>query len=160
MSSRVTSRVVLSSLLLLLSVLPHLHSTPILSSGSHSAAANNLETLRGIIMELENVLYKLKDYARELQASGGSSRGRDSFLGDLADDLDLNDLQLAASSAKSQPVVGSRPRPPLQQGSDLSGNDDLSLKEAVEYLVGLAKQKKMERRDHDIPFPLVDREGK
>jgi len=36
----------------------------------------------------------------------------------------------------------------------------VSLREALEYLVGLAKQKKLERRDHDIPFPLNDRENK
>jgi len=138
--------------MMLLSVVSQLDSTPV-SSNHATAQGASLDTIRGIIMELENVLYKLKDYARELQASN-SGRSRDSFLGDLAD-LDADDLQLTANSKSQQQSIGSRPRVP---SSDLS-KDDLSLREALEYLVGLAKQKKLERRDHDIPFPFVDREG-
>jgi len=55
-------------------------------------------------------------------------------------------------------VASGRPQAHSAPGSsDLDDSSDISLKEALEYLVGLAKQKKLERRDHDIPFPLSDK---
>jgi len=112
-------------------------------------------------MELENVLYKLKDYARDLQSTANSASTGGRSRGDMAD-LDVDDLQLTASAKTQQQSGGaSKSRVPLATSQqDLSSTDDVSLKEALEYLVSLAKQRKLERRDHDIPYPLVDREGK
>jgi hypothetical protein len=112
--------------------------------------------LHNIILELENVLYKLKDYAREMQASSRkeSQQGSDGKS-------EADELQLAASKSQLGGEAGSKARlPSVQQPQDVEGASDISLREALEYLVSLAKEKKVQRRDHDIPFPLTDRESK
>jgi len=99
-------------------------------SSGHTAPGNS-EVLHNIIVELENVLYKLKDYAREQQSSTR---------------LSLSDVSESRAEQTEQAKSHS--------GSADFDNSDISLKEALEYLVGLSKQQKIERRDHDIPFPL------
>jgi len=118
-------------------------------------SAGSPEMLHNIIIELENVLYKLKDYARAIQAAGQREAQQQQQVSDKASELDLSELQ-AAVSRNQQSNPKSRPN---SNDLDTAANSDVSLREALEYLVGLAKQKKIERRDHDIPFPLNDREN-
>ena len=129
-------------------VTSHVKSAP----ASGQTSAGNPQVLYNIILELENVLYKLKDYAREVHALQSQRKGASKS----PIDNDLNELQQAASAGQGS---AQRPRPAQQQPSTAEDASDISLKEALEYLVGLAKEKKIERRDHDIPFPLNDREN-
>jgi hypothetical protein len=133
-------------------------STSVQSAPLSSHSAGSPEAIHNIILELENVLYKLKDYARDLQAA--SSR-RDSPPGAADARSEVDELQSAASKSQQAagPVAAPKSRLPTVQQSDVEGND-ISLREALEYLVSLAKQKKVEKRDHDIPFPLTDRDRK
>jgi len=117
-------------------------------------SAGSPEVLHNIIIELENVLYKLKDYARAIQTPSQ----KESQFADKTSELDLNELQAAV--LRSQQVNSASKNKPVVSADVDSANSDVSLREALEYLVGLAKQKKLERRDHDIPFPVNDRENK
>jgi len=120
-------------------------------------SAGSPEVLRNIIIELENVLFRLKDYAREMQIA--AIRKESQLVGSASDSKsEVDELQLAAGKALlSGEAAKSRPS---GQQLDVEGGSDISLREALEYLVSLAKQKKIERRDHDIPFPLTDRDTK
>jgi len=128
-----------------------------------SSAGNSLSLLRESIMELENVVYKLKDFFKQLQSADNA---RDAaMLGDAEPEFDLSDLQRLAAAAKSRHSAGSaagqktRPSSVDQSASDVDSISDNSMKEALEYLMNLANEKKQDKRDHDIPFPLMDREG-
>jgi len=114
--------------------------------------AGSPEFLHNIIIELENVLYKLKEFARARQTASAQKESQDK-----TSEIDLNELAAVLKSQQQQASSGSKTRPAADTDS---ANSDVSLREALEYLVGLAKQKKLERRDHDIPFPLNDRENK
>jgi len=138
-------------------IIAHVQSAP---AAGQLAPAGNPQALYNIILELENVLYKLKDYAREVHAQQ-SQRKDPSYNPDSksAADQELSELQNAAGQPqRPSGGVAQKPRP-AQQPSTGTDASDISLKEALEYLVGLAKEKKIERRDHDIPFPLNDREN-
>jgi len=123
-----------------------------------SSAGNALSQLHESIMELENAVYKLKDFERGLQAAFNA---RDAaMLGDAEPEFDLSDLQRLAAAAKASrhPSAGQKTKVD-QSATDLDGISDSSMKEALEYLMNLANEKKQEKRDHDIPFPLLDREN-
>jgi hypothetical protein len=126
-------------------------------AASHPVAGTP-EALYNIILELENVLFKLKDYARAVQAA--NSRETQQSGGESKSQPDASEALLdALKSQQSSGASGNvKPHSPPAAASHLDDNSDISLKEALEYLVGLAKQKKLERRDHDIPFPLQDSE--
>jgi hypothetical protein len=112
--------------------------------------------LHNIILELENVLYKLKDYAREMQAASSRKESQQGIDGKS----EADELQIAASKSQLAGEAAKAKVPAVQQSQDAEGASDISLREALEYLVSLAKEKKVQRRDHDIPFPLTDRESK
>lgn len=101
--------------------------------GKSSVKSGEPESLRGIIIELENLLYKLKDYSRSM---GETESIKDVASQDEEEELPLSKNSLPLSSSSSQ-------------------GEEVSLKDAIEYLVALAKQKKAEKRDHDIPFPFT-----
>jgi len=125
---------------------------------SHSSSSGNgLTLLKESIMELENVVYKLKDLSKQLQQSSYNDRDA-SMLGDAEPEFDLSDLQRLAAAAKAtrHATAGQKNKPIDQSASDVE--NDNSMKEALEYLMNLANEKKQEKRDHDIPFPLHDRE--
>lgn len=126
--------------------LPLFLTAPSVDGKSSIKSAGDMESLRGIIIELENVLYKLKDYSRSLQE-------QDSFKGDSSQDFgksrDDEEDELPHSSKNSLPL----------SSSSSSNEDEVSFKDAIEYLVALAKQKKAEKRDHDIPFPFKPKDG-
>jgi len=125
-----------------------------------SSAGSSLSLLRESIMELENVMYKLKDFSRELQAAYNA---RDAaMLGDAEPEFDINDLQRLAAAAKASRHSSAGQKSKLtadQSASDIDSISDNSMKEALEYLMSLANEKKQDKRDHDIPFPLMDRDG-
>lgn len=106
---------------------------------------DSTEVLHNIIVELENVLFKLKDYARSVHTVKQVAQYKEQGVLD----------SIKSQNFDQHDSAGQRMRQPsrVQQGSN-----DVSLQEALEYLVDLAKQqKKVERRDHDIPFPLIGR---
>lgn len=116
------------------------------SSGRSSLQSADAESLRNVITKLQNAVNSLKDFSESLHEASSNSRGGDSGseygrgkLQDLIDEL-------------SQPRADQLPS--LQRSSD---QEEVSLKDAIEYLVALAKQKKQEKRDHDIPFPLSEK---
>jgi len=133
------------------------HNSPITSSGS---------MLHSVIEELENALYKLKLLTNTLQLPTGKDAA---MLGDAEPEFDLSDLERVAAqhSAATRPKpdqqsAAVRPRPKSADAAvdqsqsiveDLEG-DNMPLEEALQYLLALAKERKLKRRDHDIPFPV------
>jgi len=127
-------------------------STTSSAPAQNQPSAGGPEVLHNIIIELENVLYKLKDYARAVQSASQRESDKNS-------EIDLSELQAAV--LRSQQGASSEAK--IKPGASVdvsSANSDVSLREALEYLVALSKQKKVERRDHDIPFPLTGRDNK
>lgn len=125
--------------------LPLFLTAPSVDGRSSVKSAGDTESLRGIIIELENVLYKLKDYSRRQEDP-------DSIKGDASQDSGRG-----KSTDEEAELPPSKSNLPLSSSS--SEQEEVSLKDAIEYLVALAKQKKAEKRDHDIPFPFKPKDG-
>jgi len=125
---------------------PAQQSQPITGSGS---------VLHSVIVELENALYKLKQLSTNLETLTSKDAA---MLGDAEPEFDLSDLErLAGAHARSK----SGHTAENQSGSIVdrpSGPGDLPLEEALQYLLTLAKERKVQRRDHDIPFPVANKE--
>jgi len=116
-------------------------------------APGGVEVLHNIIIELENVLYKLKDYARSIQTTTSQ---KESQVSDKASEVDLNELRAVISKSGQSSASVDKTKAKTAPLSADSSSSDVSLREALEYLVALAKEKKVERRDHDIPFPVKE----
>jgi len=123
------------------------HSQPITGSGRE---------LHDIIVELENALYKLKQLSNSLQLPTNKDAA---MLGDAEPEFDLSDLDRL--SAQQSSSARSRPKPAHSDQSQavVNSEEELPLEEALQYLMSLAKQRKLQRRDHDIPFPLSDKDN-
>jgi len=123
------------------------HNQPITGSQLHS-----------IIVEIENALYKLKQLSNTLQLSSSKDAA---MLGDAEPEFDLSDLERI--SAQQSSAGRARPKPShtaVDQSQSIVGSqEDMPLEEALQYLMALAKERKVQRRDHDIPFPLTDKEN-
>jgi len=97
--------------------------------------SGSVAVLHNIIIELENVLYKLKDYARSIQAAPQ----KQAQLTDKTSEIDFGELQEALSKSQQSSADKSKPKAAAPLDSSTS---DVSLREALEYLVALAKEKK------------------
>jgi len=83
---------------------------------------------------------------------------RGQLLTDIVKDLEaaIYDLKVyvdleESSSSKDVRSLSDLAVDGREQNSD---SEDVSLREAVDFLVGLAKKNKQQQRDHDIPFPF------
>lgn len=114
------------------------HNQPITGSGAG---------LHSIIVELENALYKLKELSNALQVPSNRDAA---MLGDAEPEFDLSDLERLSHDQSSR----AKPSQPIVDNSH-----DMSIEEALQYLMDLAKERKLQRRDHDIPFPLSNKEN-
>jgi hypothetical protein len=102
-------------------------SSSCLPTGEHQESDQVQDTLLGIVRDLESVVVALRHYA------------------------------VHTEQQQQQPAVESVFESLRSDKSTTDNNNDdndLSLKEALEFIVSLAKENKQRRRDHDIPFPF------
>jgi len=107
-----------------------------------------------IVRDLEDAVFRLKEYAlkADLESTNKDAGDIDSYPEIVA--------ELQAEKKSAPPSGNIPPAAPGAQAAknpttvaDTGKEDDISLREALEFLMSLAKQKKQDRRDHDIPFP-------
>lgn len=126
--------------LLILLFVVHLPPLLMAAPSSSGRSSSDGESLSRIAEELESVVVRLKDFSRRFQDvssnAGDSDTGRGGKLSGIGDLMkaELGDKKFSPSETSSI-------------------EEEVSLKDAIEYLVALAKHRKQERRDHDIPFP-------
>jgi hypothetical protein len=152
-----------------------------LSSSLHRTAVHRpSDSLWTIVRDFEDAVFRLKEYALQidLETADGNAARKDSSDVDLESYPEIvSELQTAKkaqlppadrsqgtkvstsqkSSSGDQAAASAAGGGGAAQTVDSATNEqedgDISLREALEFLVTLAKQKKQQRRDHDIPFP-------
>jgi hypothetical protein len=125
------------------------------------------------LRDLENVVFRLKEYS--LRADYDHRKNANGVDFESYPELVAEKKSPPSADVKVPSSASSSSQQQQQQQADKNGStgsavqptsqtqatgrqpttDDISLREALEFLVNLAKQKKQEKRDHDIPFPLV-----
>lgn len=132
--------------------------TKVQSQQTAHRAASPVDSLVNIVRDLEDAVFRLKEYAlkADLESTQKDAGDVDSYP-EIVTELQA-EKKAAPPSGNVPPaaVSGSQPAKSPTTVADTGKDgkeDDISLREALEFLMSLAKQKKQDRRDHDIPFP-------